>query len=188
MTTPYQPDHASEATGELLSQFLQPSAVGFVTGLMDPVQGLEDDLRDLRADRLLSTAIGVQLDRFGDLVGEIRGALTDDEYRQFIASRIRSNLCGGSPDELITIFSSMAGPALPGTVVVYNRIGWGPAYSLTISRATALSGEAANRVRSQMADVNPAGVGQQLLVSVGAAPFRFNSGPGFGTGRLVGAL
>ncbi len=68
---------------------------------------------------------GVQLDRIGRLVGQSRGAATDDEYRPILRARIRANKSNGSPDSVINVFLAMfagAGAPLytPGWIAQYT--------------------------------------------------------------------
>jgi len=191
MADPHQTDHEGEALGELLSQFQdQPNISGLVVGLMGEVQHLEDSCWDLRVDRLLAAAVGAQLDRFGDLVGEVRGSLTDADYRKFIAARILANLSGGNPDRLIQILRIIAAPFTAGTVVEYRQVGYGPEFSLTFTRDAHLTADIAARVAAEMDDVYPAGVGSKLVEGLGTGDgvFRFDSGPGWDKGKLAGLL
>lgn len=189
MATPTQPDHVGEALEEeLLVQFRNKTNwTGFLTGLLDPVQDLEDDVLLLRTERLLSTAVGEQLAQYGRLVGEDQGALTEAEWRRFIAARILSNLCEGTPDELITILRIIAAPLTAGTDVIYQLLP--PAcYELTVLRDAPMGAALAVRVAEQMLALTPAGVGSQVVEADGASPFRFDSGPGFDVGKLARIL
>ena len=188
MADPYQADHVGEGLDELLSQFrFKPNVIGYLTGLLEPVQDLEDDAWDLRADRLLSTAIGAQLDVLGRLVGEGRGTFGDADYRKFIGARILVNLSSGTPDELLAILTIIAAPLSAGTVVEYSQVGYGPAYRMTVIRDAAMAADVAARVLSMMAAVNPAGVGATIVLITGTT-FRFDTGPGFDQGRFGSLL
>ena len=187
MATPYTADLAGEAIEELLSQFRQqPNAAGFVRGLCNPAQTVEDNTLDLRHDRLLANAIGAQLDVCGALVGEPRGPLSDAEYRQILAARVLVNISGGNADNLISIFAAAAGPPSAGTKVVYRQLA-GPAFMLTIIRDTHLSATQADRVRRFMVDICPAGVGMMLVEALVGA-FTLDVGPGLDVGLLAGLI
>ncbi len=186
MADPHQTDHVGEALEELLGQFGdKASIVGFVSGLAAVVQDQEDDAWDLRADRLLSTAIGAQLDVYGRLVGEERGSLTDAEYRRFIEARLLANMSEGSPDELIDVFRIIAGPAsvTAADPLVYCRLGIA-GFTLTILRDTPLSAGERARVWAFMDDICPAGVGCTLIEGT-ATPFRYDIGPGYDLGEYA---
>ena len=185
MADPYQSSHLTEAVDELLSQFRQRANIlGYVTGLMVPMQALEDNALLLRTERLLSTAVGAQLDRYGDLVGEPRGSLADADYRRFVQARILANLNGGNGDRMIEVFRLIAGPKTTGTAVAYAQVGVGPAYSLTILRDAPLATDVASRVADTMDAIRPAGVGHRLVEADGALAFQFDVGPGFDLGEL----
>jgi hypothetical protein len=183
MTHPYRDDHATALAEDLLSWLRgQPKMLALTSAVGSQVQELEDSLLDLRQDRLIAGAIGEQLEQFGVLVGEPRGSLADEDYRRFIQARILSNLCEGTPDELMTILRIIAGPVATGTDVVYRRRSVA-SFSLEYERGAALPADAAVRVGLQMVSVSPAGV--ELDVVEGVTPaFRFDAGPGFDLGKL----
>ena len=189
MAHPYQADHEGDALGELLSQFnteATPNLRGFTAGMVGQVQYVEDQVYDLRYDRLLSTAAGVQLDVYGRIVGEARGDLTDDQYRRFIEARIQANLSEGLPDQLLAIWIIIAGPKTSGTVATYTRMGIA-AYMLSIVRDAALTTAEIERINAFLDDISPAGVGYGLVVGdgTGDGPFTFDAGPGFDKGKVA---
>lgn len=189
MPTPYEPSHVTIALEEeLLVQFRNRAKwTGLLTGLLGVVQSLEEDVYDLRTERLLSVATGAQLWQFARIVGEPQGALSEAQWRNFIQARILVNLCEGTPDEIIKILRIVAAPLTAGTDVVYQLLP--PAsYELTIFTDAPMSAALAVRVLDFMADVNPAGVGSQVVEADGASPFRFDSGPGFDVGKLAWIL
>jgi len=184
MATPYQPDHETEGLDELLVQLQNRDNIeGLIVGLIVPIQALEDDYLDLRTDQLLSASVGTQLDRWGRLVGEIRGTLADDDYRRFITARILANLSGGNADRLLEVLRLVAAPFTAGEVCVYRQLG-GPAYLIAIYRDVALSATMAARVADILDDIRPAGVGAAIVESVAPA-WRFDTaGHGFDLGLL----
>ena len=50
---------------------------------------------------------GVQLDRIGKLIGQPRGAASDNEYRPILRARIRANKSNGASDDVIGVFLAM---------------------------------------------------------------------------------
>lgn len=50
---------------------------------------------------------GVQLDRIGKILGQLRGAATDEEYRPILRARVLANKSSGGPDEIINVFIAM---------------------------------------------------------------------------------
>lgn len=68
-------------------------------------QELEDTTVELVLDTMLDNAEGVHLDQYGELVGEQRGNLDDDDYRRMIRARSAINDSNGTPEELLAILS-----------------------------------------------------------------------------------
>ncbi len=97
-------DHVARGLARLLQQFKgQPRIEALLTGYLEQVQELEDSLWDLRTLRSLDLAEGEQLDRLGEIVGQARGGLDDDNYRQLIRARIQANRSDGQADRLLLI-------------------------------------------------------------------------------------
>jgi hypothetical protein len=71
---------------------------------------------------------GVQLDRIGRLVGQPRGASTDDVYRYLLRARIVVNRSTGGPDTAIAVFVAMFNGA--GTPLIIP--GWIAAFTLRL--------------------------------------------------------
>lgn len=69
------------------------------------LQELEDTTVALVLETTLDAAEGVHLDQYGELVGEPRGDLEDDDYRRMIRARIAINGSNGRPEDLITILA-----------------------------------------------------------------------------------
>lgn len=188
MADAYQADHAAEAEDELLVQFRQPNAIGLVRGLAAPVQTVENHVRDLRTGRLLDDAEGAQLDQLGRIVGCQRGDLEDGDYRRFIGAQILANICEGNPDALIRIYEIVTGDQTDDEPVVYRQL-LGPAFQLTAIRDEPLADSVRDRVVALMRSVKPGGVGMDLIEGgSGSSTFRFDSGPGLGTGKLARLL
>lgn len=77
-------------------------------GIVDQCQELEDVLFDLLTERGISTAIGVQLDNIGEIVGLARaGSQSDTEYRAVLLIQIRRNLSFGEGNTLINITAAL---------------------------------------------------------------------------------
>lgn len=98
-------DHAGEAVARLPMQHRdQPGIEAMVRALAAQAQEIETAIIDLLLDRTVETAIGVHLDRIGDIVGETRDGETDDEiYRRRVRARIYANRSSGTAEELIRI-------------------------------------------------------------------------------------
>ena len=74
-----------------------------LTALVTPHQPLEDAWQQLRLLRSVDTAVGVQLDMIGEIVGQERGGMVDDDYRRFVRARIAANISDGRVFDLIKV-------------------------------------------------------------------------------------
>jgi len=90
------------ALSRLTNQFSEsPKLRGMVEAMVRPLQDALATIDQLRTERWPSTAIGVQLDGVGHIVGEPRNGRSDDEYRAAIAFRIFVNTSNATPGDLI---------------------------------------------------------------------------------------
>ena len=188
MAHPYQSDHETAMLDELLAWLrTKPKIRALIEGQADQVQELEEDLRELRVERVLDTAIGAQLDQYGRIVGEQRGSLSDADYLKFIEARILTNTSQGDADRLLDILRIIGGPLTAGTDTEYT-----PAYPagliLSFIRDAPLAADIATRVYEQMYSVLPAGVDMALIEGPGVDTFTFDTGPGFDDGKLARLL
>jgi hypothetical protein len=71
------------------------------------VQDLENALWTILLDTYLDVATGINLDRFGNLVGQAREGFDDTAFREAIRIRILINLCESTPEEILKIFSRL---------------------------------------------------------------------------------
>jgi len=114
-----QTDHAGVAQGLLPGQFINSTnlraLVEALVGVSNPVtwtiQELEDTLFDLLNNRWLSTAVGEQLDKMGEVLGESRLSAVDAEYRDALYLRVLINVSEGEPERLIEVLDRLADPA-----------------------------------------------------------------------------
>lgn len=124
--------HAEDALARLISQFKeQPNIEGFIRSFIVPFQHQENTLIQILTQRWVSTAVGVQLDKFGTIVGEDRLGRNDDAYRLALYLRIAINVCKGTPEEFIAIFLLLTGctqaqyiPEYPAAVSVLGDKDW----------------------------------------------------------------
>jgi len=99
-------DHEQQAYDRLLEQFKdKPNVMALLKGWMKGVQTTEDSLFDLLNNRSIQTAIGVQLDNIGKLVGAKRKGRSDESYREFIQLQILINNSEGTPSDILEILS-----------------------------------------------------------------------------------
>lgn len=180
-------DHEDRATGDLISALRRPILRAIVRAFGAQVQELEDAAYSCISDRLLSVAVGAQLDAWGEVVGERRGGLDDLEYRRFLAARIIANRAQGRPDELLRVAALVAQPLAqpPRYIPRYPAC-----YTLQTVRSAGWSPEGAARVGALLASITPAGVGY-AITDASAGYFGFSDDPealGFDEGELADVL
>ena len=179
-------DHVDRAHAATLSQFRDsPRLRAFVGALAAGVQSVEDELAPL-VGRTISTATGAALEQFGDLVGEARGDLSDDdEYRLAIVGRVLANRGGGSAGDLAALVATVFGVAV-GTVDHYDAAPLATVY--TVSPAVAVSDALARRCARLVDEARPAGV-RVDVVEAPIGSFRFDTvGVGFDAGTFARIL
>lgn len=94
----------------LLPQFSNATRIrGLVTSFLDEMAPTQDTAFQVRDETGLTTAVGVQLDSIGLLIGVLRGGLTDDEYREAINRQIALNHATGSPSSIIDLVRLVTG-------------------------------------------------------------------------------
>jgi hypothetical protein len=160
-------DHVARTLANLPSRFSIAARLrALVTILATECQTLEDTLWDLISDRMLSTAAGVQLDAYGELVGQVRlGGFTDDEYRRLISVRIRANKTSGQVEDVIQIMSMLLAPFAVG---VGSDVHYWPlppaAYGLEWVRDTYSSAAVVAMLPAFVVAITGAGIGVDELV------------------------
>jgi len=94
----------AEALANLIEQFKdQPNLAAFVSAFLNQLQEVEDASFQLITDRTLETSVGVQLDNLGQIIGEERNGLSDDDYRTRLRVQILVNQSSGTVEELLAI-------------------------------------------------------------------------------------
>lgn len=150
----YEPDFRSRALRRLYIQWQdKPRLRSFVRALGRGTQALESEVFALITGRTIDTAFGAALDQWGELVGEPRGGLNDDEYRLMIEIRIFANRCRGTTDDLIYILQRTTAPSTVRHVTLYPAGG-----KLYVYRSEWMSDARSSRVGRLIRDVKPAGV------------------------------
>lgn len=106
----YNPDVVSESQSFLLSQFRDKTRMlGLIRALTLPFQDIEDTLFALQTQRMITNAVGAQLDIIGTYVGLDRMGFNDDTYRLFIQIQIAINNSQGHVDQIISIMQLITG-------------------------------------------------------------------------------
>lgn len=60
------------------------------------IEKMRSSAEEMREKIKLDNATGKTLDLYGEMVGQVRGQATDDQYRMLIKTKIVRNLCSGS--------------------------------------------------------------------------------------------
>lgn len=85
----------------------QPRLQGELDAFLYGLQSVENVSMDVLTGRWPLTAIGVQLDTLGKIVGQERGEMSDAQYRLWILVRILVNRGNGRTEELIHILDTL---------------------------------------------------------------------------------
>ena len=89
-------DHVARALDSLHERHKdKPNIAALVTIVMSQVQEVEDAGYQLFTERLISTAVGEQLNVLGRIVGELRDGKSDADFRRFVRARIAANKSKG---------------------------------------------------------------------------------------------
>jgi hypothetical protein len=151
--------------------------------LLKPFQRLENAMIQVRDGYDPDTAVGVQLESDGKLVGQPRAGLADDVYRRYIKARILVNRSTGKREELLKIGRLILGDDV-GTLVIRGRDN-ATCYFEVRDRATT----DAEALALQTMLTTAAGTGIRIIVEWSAVAlaqtFRFDAGPGFDQGHLA---
>lgn len=108
----YRPDHEARAQDLLLRQFQdKPRMAAAAASLGAGAQFFEfHSFAVIIGASTLQGAEGVNLDRWGALVGEFRGGLDNEQYRTFIELRQLVNTSFPNEDRLWTVVSTAVDP------------------------------------------------------------------------------
>lgn len=183
----YLPDHGERAFRALLTQDLdKPRIAALARAMGAGAQELEDTTFDLIIGRALSAAVGAQLDQWGSVVGEARVGLDDEDYRRFIRARVLANICRGTVDEIIAIWSLVTAPATTVRYLPMHPAG----FKLYVVRKKWLAEALRRRIRRMLEAVKPAGVTIELIEALDGF-FGFDENPdaaGYDVGKLARIL
>ncbi len=103
-------DQTVNAISRLITQWQdKPNVVGLLKSYIDNVQVVEDIYEQLNTERGIETAIGVQLDVLGLIVGVLREGRTDDDYRIAIKGQIAINTCDGTEMKITEALTILLG-------------------------------------------------------------------------------
>lgn len=97
-------DHVNQALARLHEQHKGKTNIeALLTALTSPIQDIEAAMIQLLLERTIDTAIGVQLDVIGKIVGQPRNGLSDDDYRRHVRARIATSNSKARVADLIVV-------------------------------------------------------------------------------------
>lgn len=122
-------DYIAIGQGRLTNQFSEkPLIRGVVSSMLKPLGEVEVLADQVKSERWIDTAIGVQLDGAGYIVGESRLGRSDDEYRNAILFKIFVNTSNATPEDLIKGLKLLTQPddiqyieQYPATAMLYTN-------------------------------------------------------------------
>ncbi len=110
----------SEALANLIEFFKnKPKIAAFISAFVDQSQDVEDGSFEVLLDTIIETAVGVQLDGIGVIVGRARGGLSDDLYRVRLQAQILLNKSSGLLDEILTIIALLEAAPITNVIEKY---------------------------------------------------------------------
>lgn len=102
--------YAQEAKDNLIEQFKKKTNFEDLLDVFSgQVQELETVLFQLILERFIEDAVGIQLDRLGQIPGEDREGRDDDLYRIAIKRKIVLNRSSGLAEEVLALVKSIVG-------------------------------------------------------------------------------
>ena len=176
-------NYFQRAVALLASQFQIENADGSLTNLQKMIQALSMQAQVLNTQeqalqtmRYLETAIGVQLDGLGQILGLARiPGQTDDSYREDLQFQIFVNESNGTPEEMIYILKYLTN----ATEIWYNEL-YPAAYQMATNGLLfpmPPSGSPSDLL-SAIQEVSPAGVSfAALTATYNVKPLVFSSDP-----------
>jgi hypothetical protein len=163
-----------------------PITTAITQAVVTPFLDIETAYRALLAGITLDDAIGVQLDLVGKIVGQVRNGMSDDDYRRYCRARIAVNRSRGTTEDLILVTTLAINE--PGAVYRVEREG----VATLVIRVTEVAITTAVAIIGHDLAYQAHAAGVRLLLEYSESPpantFRFDSGPGWDTGHLAGAI
>jgi hypothetical protein len=174
-------DYFTRAKSRLLSQY-QGAAVyeGIIQSIAGSFQEAESVIFDLKDNRSIYNATGVQLDRFGSLLNKPRNGITDDtEYRSVLLAKAAQNVSKGTPEDVIVVFLLL----MQARYVEYVEIYPAKFYMTAVGATPIGSGDT---IKAAVNATRAAGSSGDTFSSTPGDPFVFDGDPdpqgaGFGT-------
>lgn len=122
-------DYVAIGQGRLTNYFSEkPKLRGVVKAMLQRFNDIEVLAEEVRTQRWIDTAVGVQLDGVGYIVGEPRLGRNDDDYRTAILFKIFVNTSNATPEDLIRGLRFLTQPddiqyieQYPATAMLYTN-------------------------------------------------------------------
>jgi hypothetical protein len=99
--------HCEDGKALLISQFRKPRIEALLCALLESVQEFEDANWGVLTERVLDNAIGIQLDKIGQIVNLSRG-WPDETYRKLLRARVLVLRSRGRWPDLLGILDAMS--------------------------------------------------------------------------------
>lgn len=110
MSIPTKIDHVEAGLSRLPSQWIESEKItGLLTSWLNRANELEDLLFEIKDQRSLFDAVGVQLDVLGALFGVDRAGRTDDDYRQAILNEVTVQTSDGTTEPFMQVLRVKSG-------------------------------------------------------------------------------
>lgn len=105
-------NHVDQALARLREQYQgKPNIEALIRSWTLQIQELEEITSDLATNRTVNNAIGIQLDRLGELLNKPREGRTDEQYRIVLLAKISQNISRGTPEDVINVFKVLTASA-----------------------------------------------------------------------------
>lgn len=168
-----------------LSDFDRLNNIGrLVASCCIPVQSLWDVMQQVLLQRTIDTAVGVQLDVVGKIVGRNRDGLDDDTFRRYCRATVAAHRSRGTVDELIKIAELVLfDPLLLTTISQYS-----PATVVVQLVDTGITDTLAHVVFVFLRQAAAAGVAIVLQYGNTTPVFHLDQSPGLDQGLLAGEI
>lgn len=157
-------DYEDIASQRITSVFQEsPRVKEVIVAMPRQLTIFEQTADQVRDERAIDLAIGVQLDKVGEIVGESRQGRDDETYRQAIKFRIFVNVSKGRPSDVYTATKTLTQAddvqyleSYPATVYMYSN-----GYMVS------------DDIPPAVQEVAPAAISDiPIVVSIGETPFR----------------
>lgn len=113
--------HVQDSIDRLLYQFQDKAKIeGLVEANSQQIQQLEDVLYSMINGRTLQAATGATLDRWGNVLDELRLGDSDQNFRSRLFFKVIRNIASGTPEEMIQIYSDLMQAGLVQLQEVYD--------------------------------------------------------------------